>query len=79
MTAREKELRIKIGAECLHKKYRNDYLTACSEYYDFVRCPDDFECMEKYLDGFKYDCHNIGEVPWNCENCWKKFLRGEEC
>ena len=77
MTAREKELRTKIGAECLQKKWRNDYLTSCFSEYNFDRCPDEFECMDKYTENF--ECDYLSTPSFNCKECWKKFLRGEEC
>ena len=60
MTNREKELRTKIGAECLYKgsNWRSDYLTSCEEdKYDFIRCPDDFECLQDYMKDFIWLCN----------------------
>ena len=83
MTTREKELRIKIGAECLYRGeyWRSDYLTSCTENYDFIRCPDDFECLDSYLNDFYAGCDEIRQnQTFSCEECWKRFLNGEkEC
>ena len=75
MTTREKDLRIKIGSECLYKGWRSDYLTSCWEKYDFIRCPDDFEYVKDYTNGFVGLC-NTDEENNSCEQCWKNFLNG---
>ena len=76
MTTREKELRTKIGAECLYKGWRSDYLTSCEDKYNFIRCPDNFEYVEEYTKDFVGLC-NTKEKDNSCERCWKKFLNGE--
>ena len=78
MLDREKELRTKIAAECLQNGHKSDYLTACSENYDFVRCPDEFNCLEEYIQDFSAICDELG-CDLLCVDCWKRFLRGEEC
>lgn len=75
MTTREKDLRTKIGSECLYNGWRSDYLTSCSKKYDFIRCPDSFEYVEDYTKGFVGLC-NTDEEDNSCEQCWKKFLNG---
>lgn len=78
MTNREKELRTKIGAECLHKGLKADYLAACSEKYDFVKCPDEFECLENEIKNFTVGCDKlVEEQTFSCDDCWKAFFEGE--
>ena len=75
MTNREKELRNKISEECLSKNLRNDYHTAKSNNYDFIKCPEEFECLKEYMPEFLAICDDLSiEEPY-CEECWKKFLR----
>ena len=79
MTAREKDLRTKIGFECLYKGWRSDYLTSCSDKYDFIRCPDSFECFEDYINDFYAGCDATRQNQiFPCEECWKRFLNGEK-
>ena len=75
MTNREKDLRVKIGSECLYKGYRSDYLTSCTDKYNFIRCPDDFEYIADYTKSFIGLC-NTQEKDNSCETCWKRFLNG---
>ena len=79
MTNKEKELRTKIGAECLYNgsNWRSDYLTSCEDKYDFIRCPDDFECLQNYTKDFVGLC-STQEKDNSCESCWKNFLNGEK-
>ena len=76
MTANEKDLRVKIGSECLYKGWRSDYLTSCTEEYNFIRCPDDFEYLENYTKDFVGLCNTV-EKDNSCKQCWKRFLNGE--
>lgn len=79
MNSREKDLRTKIGSECLYNSWRSDYLTSCSEEYNFIRCPDSFECLQDYTKDFVGLC-NTHKKNNSCEECWKIFLNGEkEC
>ena len=78
MTTREKDIRTKIGAECLWngEYWRSDYLTSCSDKYDFIRCPNDFNYIENYTKNFVGLC-NTKEKDNTCKQCWKRFLNGE--
>ena len=76
MTKREKEIKEKIAAECYQKGWRSDYNTACSIECDFVRCPDDFECLQDYLAKFKAVCVDINNER-SCKECWESFLKGD--
>lgn len=73
MSDREKELRAKIAVECLENGHKSGYLTACSENYDFIRCPDDFECLKNELHNFSAICDEF-EYEFPCEDCWRNFL-----
>lgn len=78
MTNREKEIRTKIGSECLYNGWRSDYLTSCSEEYDFIRCPDSFECCKDYIKDFYAGCDTTRQNQiFPCKQCWKNFLNGE--
>lgn len=75
MTNREKELRTKIGAECLHKGWKSDYLTSCSDRYNFEKCPDEFEYLKNELNDFYVSCDRlIKDQTFSCNDCWKYFL-----
>lgn len=77
MSNREKELRTKIAEECLQNNHKSEYDTACSECYDFIRCPDDFECLKDEMKNFLAICDDIS-LEYSCEECWKNFLRNEK-
>lgn len=74
---REKEIKEKVAAECYQKGWRSDYNTACSDKHDFVRCPDDFECLESYTKDFVALCHELTDEDNSCEQCWNMFLKGD--
>jgi hypothetical protein len=78
MTTREKELRAEISSECLTngEGWMSDYLTSCEDKYDFIRCPDSFEYIECYTKDFIGLCNTV-EKDNSCEQCWKRFLNGE--
>lgn len=71
MTDRENLLREKIATECSKKGNKWDYFIACSERYDFDKCPDDFDCLKDYM--FSAICDEISN-DHVCEECWKYFL-----
>ena len=76
MTTREKELRTLISSECFYNGWMSDYNTSCDGKYDFIRCPDSFECMQDYIKDLVVVCYELGD-KYSCEQCWKKFLNGD--
>lgn len=73
---REKILREKIAEECKKKGWIRDFHIAQSKDYDFTNCPDDFNCSQDYT--FSVPCDETSDT-YPCEECWKNFLRGEQC
>lgn len=78
-SSREKELREKISEECSQKDSVNDRydyrISQNNDRYDFRRCPDDFTCTKDYM--FLELCDDMSN--FDCEECWKNFLRGYKC
>lgn len=73
---REKILREQIASECIEKRWTKDLHIAQSKDYDFIACPDYFNCLQDYV--FSALCDEMGD-DYPCEKCWENFLRGGKC
>lgn len=70
------------GIDFLMKMENDWHIAQKEDNYNFESCPNNFNCLENFVglcekEDADNDSKNYQEKVEQCQNCWKKALRGE--